>query len=651
MKTILQSVALASAVALVASCDSSSGGSVNPPPPTPPTNSANGTAVKGLIDGASVTVTDADGDTLGTGTTSNGTYSITYDTVQVAAGVRLPIKVTVTGGSTLCDIDNAGTDDDCRTDTGFAKFGDSYTLPSSFALFSYLPAQVVTSNSNEVINISPATHIAGLKAEALSTAAGATADDVVKASAAIAGLIQTISGVDLSGTPLHQLSVADLTATGGSATPAQLAVASFAAAILADQGATESLADVIARFAAALTVNADGTTSVSGDNLATIADALAKGLATAAAKSGNAELTQAANTAAQNANLYKSFGNNPVKLPPTSTPGTDKTDVQKTQDFVAKLAKVINGIVATTGAQGGGQDISVTEAFATELDGVRKLSSTEAGKAASQLDAALLAAAKELTDDSSKTTITNDATSEDGLAFVLTQTDTGFNVTGVSSQWPKAPAADAVSVTITGAEGSVSSTGINVPNVTMVTKKGDTTLQTFTGKFTTTNGDAAGKYTEVVFDGDIAGQTAGTGFGIDAKLTDVTVTDTSTTGSYTATISFTHATATDLSVTFNGTIGAATQNFTVKSGEDSINGTVNRVVANGVTTDTDTFSDGVAFLTLTVVDGNVSVGQGDVIGKFTVGSGEAAKDTGTLLKNGQVNYSDNTVQFLPAVIF
>jgi hypothetical protein len=82
MKSILQGIAILSAAALIAGCDSNSGGasSVGVTPPTPQTSST-GSAVKGLINGATVTASDTGGTRqIGSSTVLNGTYNIAYDT-------------------------------------------------------------------------------------------------------------------------------------------------------------------------------------------------------------------------------------------------------------------------------------------------------------------------------------------------------------------------------------------------------------------------------------------------------------------------------------------------------------------------------------------------------------------------------------------
>jgi hypothetical protein len=125
MKSILQGIAILSAAALIAGCDSNSGGasSVGVTPPTPQTSST-GSAVKGLINGATVTASDTGGTRqIGSSTVLNGTYNIAYDT-SFAPFVD-PIVITVTGGSALCDYENPdNSGNDCQQlDGTFVAFG------------------------------------------------------------------------------------------------------------------------------------------------------------------------------------------------------------------------------------------------------------------------------------------------------------------------------------------------------------------------------------------------------------------------------------------------------------------------------------------------------------------------------------------------
>ena len=668
MKSILQSIALLSAMILIASCDSSSGGGggivITPPAPI---DAAAGAAVKGIIDGGAVTVTDANGATIGSGTVTAGAFSITYTAAAVAAGIANPITVTITGGTTVCDFVNPdASGNDCETTTAgtFVAFGAVYALPEGFTLLCVIPTATVGLNPTSPCNTSPASDIAA------ALAAPATTASALAANLAISGLIQAITGIDLGGVPVNEIGIADITGTGGStASAAQLAVAAFAAAIVADQGAGETLADVIARFTASITIDANGNASGTGTAFAVIASAVAKALVTVNSKAPNAEIANAITTATNNAAVFKAIGSGTIKVPPAGGTGA----VADTIAFVGKLSSAITAILATTGAEGSGADISVTEAFSNELEAVRLLSEDNVTKAINNLDEALKADAAAIDAGTKESPVTN-ATTEDGLQYVLTKDGDGaFSVTGVRSQWPKVDANvtdETTLVVITGLDSAdadttatSTATTFTIPAVRLVSTKATVTLQTFTGSLAIVNGTAANTFDSITFTGVLVGGTAGTSFTIDATFTNV---DDSTTGnpdgSFTSTFGFTSNSADNLTVTFDGELGGNGPlepfMFTIVAGSQSaIIGTGTRTSAEGASAITDVivFSDGTASLTLTVTDSRVvnvvGADAADAVGIFTVGTGSAAIKTGELLSNGQINYTDGTTQFLPAIIF
>ena len=519
MKSILQSIALASAVILIASCDSSSssggGGTVVVPTPT---DGVAGSGVKGIIDGGTLVAVDADGDQVASTLTSAGTYAIQYDAAAITAGITYPVTVTITNpngsATTACDFQNAdNSGNDCRTNDGtFVGFGTPYALPADFTLVGILSAANST-GSTTAMHVSPATNIAAALAGTPATVASVTA-----ANLAITGLIQSITGIDLGGVDITQIATADVTGTGGStASAAQLAVAAFAAAIVADQGAGESLNDVLTRFAASITVDASGNATGTGTAFGVIASAVARSLTTIAANTGNAQALAGATNAASNAAVYTAIGTGTVLLPPVNTDPTDVTAVSLARQFVSTLGSVIASIAGTTGSENtGGDALSVTETFATELDGVAAVSSGNATKALSKLNAALITAATGLADGATSTNAVEDGTTgdDDGIEFVLTNTAGSLTVTGVSSRWPLAEATGGNTVTITGATGTADTTGFSIPAISMVTTSGTTTLQTFTGNISVVNGASAGLFTSAAISGTVVGQTAGTSFKI-----------------------------------------------------------------------------------------------------------------------------------------
>ena len=654
MKSILQGIALLSAAALIAGCDSSSGGGSAAVGVTPPASQASvsGAAVKGLIDGATVTITDANGTQIGSSTVINGTYEMVFDP---ATGNAAPYTVSITGGETLCDYVNPdASGNDCATGQAanpFVAFGQSYALDATFTLSGAVAAQITGTNLENTMNASPATDIALKKAIEKATAAGGSISEasINEANLALSGLVQAITGIDLGGLDVSQIAAADLTASGAvTSTDAQLAVAALASGVIGSQAAGETLAQTITRLASLFTIDADGNVTGTGTALGAFADAVSRGLAVAAVRRPTGGIQTALLNANANSALFKSFGNNAVKIPPVSPPGTNN-DVALTRAFVGKLASVIGQLVSSTGAEGfGGQtNASATEAFANELDAVAAVSSTNATTAFNKLDAALKAAATELASATAGTTSVNAAETgegavDDGVTFTVTkETDGTLTATGVTAVWPiSATAAGRVSLTADTA--SSTSTGFSLPAVTLTTTTGSTTLQTFTGSASVAT-DSTDGTEDLALAGTITGQTAGVSYTIDATVSDLTSADQ---GTYSVAFGFTSPTANNVSVTFSGTIGAAAQTYVITAPAGSINGTVTR----SATADTIVLTDasGVA-LTLTNTNGNLDADGNGLIGGFIVGTNTAA--TATLSTAGVVTYTDGSIQALPAIIF
>ncbi|MBV1879465.1 MAG: hypothetical protein KUG79_17625 [Pseudomonadales bacterium] len=666
MKSILQGIALAAAVILIASCDSSSGSrNSNVITPTPQDGVA-GAGVKGVILGGTVTIVDADGDTLATTVTRGlddpdgapGTYSVIYDAAEIA-GITYPLTITITNPDgtalTICDFVNdaaANPGEDCRTGdeaNPFVAFGETYALDMDFELAGLIPEDPNAQTAS--MFVSPATAIAASIAAA--NTVDNKADAAKNANNQVLGLISNFSGISFGDTPLNEINIADVTDDEADENPAGLAIAAFAAAVVANQEEGKSLANVIEEFRTAIV---DGTPT----KLAKLTNGLARALSVIAAKSGNNGIATAAQNASEKSAIFGMLDDDDG---PVIFPGPDSdANILATDAFVIKLGQVIGAIADTTGAEGAGSSDSVTETFATELDAVASISSGNATKAFSKLEAALLADAAKITADPTLSPITNAVEAgtaeapDDGIEYVLTavtdasgEVETGsFTVTGVSSRWPlmEADGTDGNTVTLTGDTATADATGVTIPSVTLITSQAGVTLQTFTGDFAIVNGSGPDLFTSITLNGAIVGATAGTSFTVAATLSDVDDSGSKTTGTYTFALGFTSASAEDLTLAFNGTIGAELQNFAVTAGSNTIIGTVSRQTVDGVDTDTDVFTDGSISLTLTVVDGVVQETSG-VIGNLTFGD----VSTGTLGNDGVVTYSDGSIRFLPAVIF
>jgi hypothetical protein len=645
MKSILQGIAILSAAALIAGCDSNSGGasSVGVTPPTPQTSST-GSAVKGLINGATVTASDTGGTRqIGSSTVLNGTYNIAYDTAF--APFVDPIVITVTGGSALCDYENPdNSGNDCQQlDGTFVAFGQSYDITGTV-----LRSNISAGTAGGVSNASPLYEIAASKAASPLTAASVTQTNL-----AISGLIEAVSGISLGGVDFTTIAPSDLTATGNvTDSPAQLAIAAFGAAVIGAQGAGESLTATIARLAAGITVDpATGNITSTGTALATFANAYAAGLAVAAKRRPNASVAAAAATATSNAAAFTAIGSGAVTVSPSSTPGST-APVDTARAFVTKLGAVIGDVIATTGAQGAGgaTALSATETFAAELDAVARLTSGNATKAFAQLDAAILAASTGLENGAS---VTNDATTEDGILFTLAKgADGALTLSGVSSAWPLVATADN-QVVVTGS-GTATGASFTLSDVTVTSDSGTTLAQTFTGSasYTVTAAtDTAAATYSATFAGNVIGADADPSFAVNLSVTDepVTVLSTSTRGAYTASFVFTSTTAADVTVAMSGTVGATAQTITFTTPSGVITSTVTRAAGAGDNGAGDqvTLTDGNASLALVALT-NGSLPSTGTIGTISVGTTEGVA---TLGSNGFVTYDDGSIQILPALIF
>jgi hypothetical protein len=611
--------------------------------------------------GSTVTVTDASGNQIAQTTTGPlGGYDVALENSTQNGTITGPLTVTITGGATICDYDNptvAG--QDCPTGNpapnDFVVFGTQYDLPATFALRSSIPVP----GNGTTAHANPLTELAILKAIESAGATAPTAAQQTQALQAVAGLVSALTGIEVA--DVSQVRPSNLANLGANEDPIALAIAGISASLLSQGNA--DLTTVINNLAALVVLGNNGQLSGTGTDLGTLVSVFARGLQTAAAASGDAALTQAASSATALANVYTSLGDATVTVPTADSAAT----AAATRAFVTNLATVVGEVTSATGAQGAGVDGSVgaTEAFITELDAVAGLSSTNATKALTRLSDALITAAQGLEDGAS---VTNDADSEDGLAFVLTNTAGVLTLGATSSVWPLAAGANQVSVTATDgtANAPTAATSTNAPEATTFSLNGVTmtttnaagtgTAQTFTGSISNVytaavaaaDDVAATEATDsITFSGTVTGATA-TAPSLSISLTTVNdprdPTANSTRGTYTATFTFVGADAGDnLTLALSGTIGASLQGYTVTSASGSVSGTVTR---NG-TTDVNTLTDSnSSILTLTVTNGQV-VSTDGIIGTFA----EAGVQTATLNDTGVVTFTDGGILLLPSIIF
>ena len=658
MKSILQSIALVSAILFIVSCGSGSSGVTNVPitPPLPPADpefGIDGRAVKGVIGGGTITVVDSAGADVaiasGGTTNADGSYTIIFDQAEVSA----PIVVTVAGGdgaTMVCDIDLAGTDDDCAVGDGTSvAFGESYPLPGTFALRGLVAEIPTEDGASATVNITPASDLATNLALASADTSALTADDVEDASSQVLGLIQTITGTDLSGQDLNDIAIPDVadSADAAAASDSSLALAAFSAAIIANQGEGETVGDVIARVNASLSANEEGNLAASGTELSSLTNSVVTALTTVSAQvteggGDSSSVDAAVDNAEAIEEVYDAIGEEDVSVPPVPDPDST-APLDQTKAFIATFGNVVSSALATTGAAGTGGDAqSATELFAAELDAVAALNSGPATAASGALEDAVNAAVADLTEDGTVAFDNEDATNP--VTFSLTKAGTTFSIADASATQTSA---DGTVVVISATTGTSDGAGVfSLEGVTMVTTtpgaaQGDdpVTTQTFTAG--TLNGAVVDGNTVTTFDGTVNGTSATTSFGLNIVYTDPVATGSDT---YTATISFASATADDLSLRLSGTVGEDISNYSVTAGGDTIAFTATPTV---VGTGTVVFSDGTVLMTLSLESGSVVADQAGNIAVLTV----AGVETGTVSANGTVTYSDGSIQSLPAGIF
>lgn len=686
MRVLLRTIALLSAAVVIAGCDSGGGGDVADAGQAfpDPQVGLQGTAAKGIISGGDVTVTDASGVELplrsSTETDDDGGYELVFTEATVAAGLDLPLTVTVTGGTATCDFDEDGTDDDCSDGAGgFVAFGETYDLPADFTLRAGVTA---TENGVATVNVTAASEVAVRIARRTAGTSPLTVADVNRANAQISGMLGAMTGIDMGSRTLTRIGVVDLTrvdATSGGVPLAQFATAAFSAAILdlidpADPDA-DTIAEVMGQVVDSLTEDANGNLAISGTSFGRITRAMANGLQIAANRLGTTTisgLTQAIANARNQADLFDGLGDNEVVIPEPADPqSTEPLDL--TQRFVAEMSRVINTTLVVTGADGfGGSAQGVTESLAAELDVTTGLASDTSTMAFNQIDEPLRQAATDAELDGDPVVV-----GEGDVTFTLAKTSDGttgdeiITVTNLSSTYTQGEGEEAVSSVLTVSEMGTTSNGFafTMEGVSLVGSSGGAPVFGFAGEAEGTF-NPSDKHTiqTLMLEGDLTGSSGS--YGTTIELWDILVDDTDTEtanhvdGSYRVELRFQGNATEDLTLTFWGDIGSnaadlepgvattSMTNFLFEAGLDAIMGGIYRTGSisgsdpEDYVMDTTRLTDGTVYLTLTVVQD--SNGFNVTEGVFTVGEVE----TGTLNpQTGLVTYSDGSVQALPAIIF
>ena len=672
MKSVLQQLALLSSILLIVSCGGDGGTASNVVvTDTTPNDGAAGQSVKGVISGASVTVVDSAGVSLNlsgdVSTGDDGTYALTFSDAQISSGLTTPYVVTITGGTSTCDYDAPGTDDDCALGDGtFVAFGGAVPLPADFeivGMIASIPASSTEADPIVTVNVSPASDIAVGLAQSASGGAAFTEAQAQQANDQVLGILSVLTGVDMSGLTLNEIPLVDATADSNNADEATAALTAFAAAVFGQIDATNtSVGAVLDALLASVTVNADGSVSLTGTVLASIANSMANALDTLAARGSTAAAAVSSSTS-NNALVFAAAGDTLVTIAPVG--GTGDADLDATRAFIGKFKTLISDVAAATGSGGSlPEGTGTTEVIGDALSAAEDVASASATAALYMLESAIVAAEAEgLTDLSMANEMVTGtlAVGEDGT---VTVTDASASYTDQAT---------GVTTTITVSGDRSTGTGTAAFNATAATlvssvTEGETTtvLQTFTGTLAATFASQTVDLglTSLTLTGDIVAGAADSGpsLAMTATITEITGTDTdgAINGNFETSFTFSGVPGTlkQVVVNVNGAIGGSTFGYAVTSATGSPLGTTTlmgsstrtmNVEGNGYT-DTHNITDGTAVLTLEIManvltgPGLTPDGQSDA-GALTVNEGATA--TGVVSADGVVYYSDGSLEILP----
>jgi len=677
-----------SVIALLASCGGSrSPGTtpeVTPLPadPEPVQDVLSGKAVKGIIIEGGVEITDANGNTvpvrIGGATRSDGTYVLRMD-ADTLASVTLPVVVQVnegTAGTTICDVDrniDGNENNDCLTNDGvtYVAFGEAYTLPAGFMMESVV-AEAPEAGEAAVANVTPATHLQVALAREASGGEGASLSvaSVQEAEQEVLGLIQSITGVDMSDVSLATIGIEDpstIDAEDADLSVQSIALSAFSAAVAGLVDADDENQNTIQKALTNLTAvvsSGDNGLEVSGTDLAEVASAISESLGDIAEQyeaagvenetTNNIEAAQSSTT--QTITEGELIGDSPVVVPPPVVDPDSATPKVLASAFLDEFIDVLTVWTDTTGAEAGTTGIAPTEILFTELAAAETYGSAAATTAFDNLAHALIDAEATL---EAGATVVNDDTDQDDLQFTLAKDEDG--VVTMSNGWAMvmdSARSTRATVTITsgtysrtpGVSGQLAMSGVDLLTEHVVDSVASQ-LQHFAGSVTADFGPDATDpgdlgLTTLAYDGTHFGtSTAGDSFNLSATLSNISGTALEDGGSggnisgeYTVTLSFEGEQ--DIALNFNGTLRATSQNFWLRGGGNTIMGTV--TVPGDSHLETTTLTDGTSTLTIVIDAGTQPMSLSSAV--ITVGDTEVA----TVDSDGVVTFSDDSIRYLPA---
>lgn len=704
MKRAIQLFALLLAsVIILTGCGKGGGVShgINEPEPIgdPVQNGVEGNVVKGMIAGATVTVVDANGDVIpGASATSaaDGSYSIEFTPTNTPIPQPIHVIIDGTGATSVCDVDNPGTDDDCMNADGtYSAFGGTFTLPSGFELRAVLAAlpEPVPGGVQATVNPNPFTEMAA--AIALAGGATLTTADVDDANATVLGIVQLLfPTIDVNAElaagnfNLNNIPIPDITDLSNENTSA-IGALSYAMAALSgtfialvdpDDADFSDLNQVIA------TISADFTSGVTNGDLAIIGRA-----ASAVFDTIVDELTAiddvvlpddlslddlggVADDAGSQAIILRSDPDVEPTIPDVDVPPVIPTDEEfalvASKAFISLLADLLNDFVDLTdltdnGAVAASSPLGLGDAQYRWIQNVYSDASTAAfDNLVHGIDsAARLIKLGQGTGDNSDTITETGATLSytvvgtediDGSTFTVTD---ATSVSGTVTLTIASGTRTIVEVDGDETGGTMSATGVTL--VTTADADGGT-LQTFTGSMDLTYATESNGMGSLSVDGNVhvaavTGGTAGSDWGVKLDLTNVIGVNAddfsaNIAGSYSATFNVAITGEDELIITLAGTRadGTGTLNFSITLGDQTFNGSVTSVeAANGDITDTTILTDVNESVTLTLTTLFAADGATSVTGVLS----SQGIQTGTMDANGTITYADDTIQNLNAALF
>jgi len=681
---------------LLVGCGKGGGVPAVPEPSEPSVvqNGLEGTVVKGIVAGAGVTVVDANGeqlDVFGVETGADGSYTITFSTDTIAAGIQTPIQVIIdgTGATAVCDVVNSdGSGDDCLNADGttYAAFGETFTLPSGFQLRAVIPTlpDPTAVIARATVNPNPFTELA--TAIALGDGATLTETAVNEANAEVLGILQLLfPGIDVSadmsagGYNLNSIPIVDITDLENAGTVPALShamaalSASFAALVDPDVAAFANLGQVISTLRTAFKSGVtNGILALIGEQSAAVFASIVADLTEI--DPTNTSLDALGDISDGASAVAGAYGG----LPPDDTVDIPVIDIDcgddcpeppvcsvldaacalsLTQSFVAGLSDMIVNLIALVGLNEDGTvpvDSSLI-VFHDQFMFIADTYSADSMAAFDNLMDGIDAAAREIKLGTSASITVTGTNLSYTVAGTESATGSDFTVTDAKSV-SGGVTLEIASGTKTVVEASgVETTGsFSATDISMVTASSAGTLQTFTGSVSATfTAETAGLgLTSLDMDGNVnVAGTDGGDWGVELDLTGLTgVSDGDTVvgsaaGSYSATFS-----VDDLSFTLEGERAAGVgtlDDFSISLDDQVFSGSVTRVVAaSGAITDTTTLTDG-GEVTLTLTTLLPVSGATSTTGVFTA----LGFETGDLDNAGLITYSDETVQQLAATIF